>query len=40
MAAAAAEATGDGRMVLGVADRVPVDAEPERLAAIVGLLGR
>ncbi|MFH1566388.1 MAG: uroporphyrinogen decarboxylase family protein [Gemmatimonadota bacterium] len=38
VAAAAAEARGDGRMVLGVADRVPADAEIERLEAIGGLL--
>jgi hypothetical protein len=28
------ECQGDGRMILGVADRVPVDADPARLAAI------
>lgn len=31
---AAAEARADGRALLGVADRVPVDAEPTRLAAL------
>ena len=38
VAAAADEARGDGRMILGVADRVPVDAELERLEAISGLI--
>jgi len=38
VSAAAREAAGDGRTILGVADRVPVDAEPERLAAIPGLI--
>jgi len=38
VAAAAGEARGDGRMVLGVADRVPVDAEVVRLEAITGLI--
>ena len=30
-AQAAQEAQGDGRMILGVADRVPVDADLDRL---------
>jgi len=37
---AAREALGDGRMLLGVADRVPVDAELGRLEAIPGLVER
>lgn len=32
------EAAGDGRAILGVADRVPVDAEPDRLAALPELI--
>lgn len=35
---AACEAKGDGRMILGVADRVPVDAELSRLEAIPSLV--
>jgi hypothetical protein len=35
---AAQEAQGDSRMILGVADRVPVEAEPDRLEAIPMLL--
>ncbi len=35
---AAADARGDRAAILGVADRVPVDADLERLAAIPGLL--
>lgn len=35
---AAREAMGDGRMILGVADRVPVEAEPSRLVAIRELI--
>ena len=31
---------GDGRMILGVADRVPVDADISRLWAISGLVGQ
>lgn len=34
------EARGDGRMILGVADRVPVDAELSRLEAIPDLVER
>ncbi len=37
---AAQEAAGDGRMILGVADRVPVDADLGRLEAIPDLIGR
>lgn len=37
---AAQEAAGDGRMILGVADRVPVDADLDRLEAIPDLIGR
>ena len=40
VAAAAAEATGAGRAVLGVADRVPVEAEPDRLAALPELVAK
>jgi hypothetical protein len=32
------EASGDGRMLLGVADRVPVDAELSRLESIPALI--
>lgn len=35
---AAAEATGDGRILLGVADRVPPAADLERVRAIARLL--
>jgi hypothetical protein len=35
---AAQEASGDGRMMLGVADRVPVDADLSRLEAIPALI--
>lgn len=35
---AAHAAIGDGRMILGVADRVPVDADLGRLRAILGLV--
>ena len=35
---AAREAEGDPRMILGVADRVPVDADVERLQAIASLI--
>lgn len=38
VAEAARQARSDGRMILGVADRVPVDAEVARLRAIPGLL--
>lgn len=38
VSAAAEEAAGDDRTILGVADRVPVDAEPERLASLAELL--
>ncbi|MBT3346603.1 MAG: hypothetical protein HN712_04460 [Gemmatimonadetes bacterium] len=38
VATAVGEASDDGRVILGVADRVPVDAEPERLAAISDLV--
>jgi hypothetical protein len=34
------EAQGDGRMILGVADRVPVEAELDRLQAILALVER
>ena len=34
------EARGDGRMILGVADRVPVNASPERLKALPELVRR
>lgn len=37
VSAAAGEAAGDGSAIIGVADRVPVDADVERLAAIAGL---
>ena len=37
---AARDARGDGRMLLGVADRVPVDAELSRLEAIPSLIER
>ena len=37
---AAQEAAGDRRMILGVADRVPVDADLGRLEAIPDLIGR
>jgi hypothetical protein len=40
VASAAQEATGDGRMIIGVADRVPVDADLSRLEAIPELTGR
>jgi hypothetical protein len=35
---AAHEAQGDGRMILGVADRVPVNAELDRLKSIASLV--
>ena len=38
VAEAILQANGDSRMILGVADRVPVDAEFARLQAISGLL--
>jgi hypothetical protein len=38
VAEAARQAAGDGRMILGVADRVPVDAEFARLQALPDLL--
>ena len=38
VAEALRQATGDPRMILGVADRVPVDAEFSRLQALPGLL--
>ena len=38
--AAARQAAGEGRIILGVADRVPVDAVFERLQAIPGLIDR
>ena len=38
VASAAQEAAGDGRIILGVADRVPVDADLGRLEAIPGLI--
>ncbi len=38
VAQAVREARGDGRTILGVADRVPVDAELSRLEAIPGLV--
>jgi len=38
VAEALRQAEGDSRMILGVADRVPVDAEFARLQAIPGLL--
>ncbi len=38
VAEALLQATGDPRMILGVADRVPVDAEITRLQALPGLL--
>lgn len=34
------EAQGDGRMILGVADRVPVEAELDRLEAVPALVER
>jgi hypothetical protein len=37
---AAQEASGDGRTMLGVADRVPIDAELSRLEAIPALVER
>jgi hypothetical protein len=37
---AAAEAAGDGRMILGVADRVPPAADLERVTAIATMLGK
>jgi hypothetical protein len=37
---AARQAMGDSRMLLGVADRVPVDAELSRLEAIPALLAQ
>jgi hypothetical protein len=37
---AAREASGDPRTILGVADRVPVDADLERLAAIASLVSQ
>ena len=40
VAQAAQEAKGDRRMILGVADRVPVDAELSRLEVIPGLIRR
>lgn len=36
---AAEEAAGDGRAILGIADRVPPEAELERVTAIAGMLG-
>lgn len=39
VAQAAAEAAGDPRMILGVADRVPVGAKLDRLEAISSLIG-
>ena len=38
--AAGQEAMGDSRMILGVADRVPVDADLSRIEAITGLVER
>jgi hypothetical protein len=38
VAQAAGQAAGDGRVLLGVADRVPVDAELDRLEAIPSLI--
>lgn len=38
VAEAARQARGDGRMILGVADRVPVEADIDRLAALPRLL--
>jgi hypothetical protein len=38
VAQAVREARGDGRTILGVADRVPVDAELGRLETIPGLV--
>jgi hypothetical protein len=38
VAEALRQTTGDSRMILGVADRVPVDAEFARLQALPGLL--
>jgi len=40
VAQAAREAAGDRRTILGVADRVPVDADPGRLEAIPALVGK
>jgi hypothetical protein len=40
VAEAVAQAAGDPRMILGVADRVPVDADLGRLQALVGLAAR
>ena len=37
---AAQEVSGDSRMILGIADRVPVGAEFERLEAIPTLIGQ
>ena len=37
---AAREVHGDARMILGVADRVPVEAEFDRLQAIPALVER
>ena len=38
VARAVEESAGDGRMILGVADRVPVDADVERLRTIPELV--
>jgi hypothetical protein len=40
VAEAVAQAAGDPRMILGVADRVPVDADLGRLQALGGLVAR
>lgn len=40
VASALAEARGNGPAIVGVADRVPVDAVPERLAALAGMARR
>jgi hypothetical protein len=40
VAEAVAQAAGDPRMILGVADRVPVDADLGRLQTLVGLAAR
>ena len=40
VAQAVQEASGDDRVILGVADRVPVDAELSRLEAVPSLIER
>jgi hypothetical protein len=36
---AVSHARDDRRAIIGVADRVPVDADPDRLASLPGLIG-